>query len=594
MSNADRRCIGRRPATAPRRTTALLLLLVLSCLPFGPAEAAVRVEVSGVDSEIEANIRATLDLLRHGGREDLSDAAVRRLYTRARRQIREAMQPYGYYQPRIEPSLEQRNGDWHARFRIEPGDPVMVTEVDTRILGEGGSDDALRDVIVQSPLRAGRRLNHQEYDRLRNRLQSTASMRGYFDATFEQRRLEVDPAANTARIVLHMNTGPRYRFGAVSVEQGILNEELLGRIVQLREGQPYDGAALLRAQYRLTDSAYFASVVVESGTPDAETRTVPVTIETVATPGQRIRLGLGYATDTLVRGSIGVDWRHLNSAGHSAGTELRLSSVLTEFSGRYRIPIGDPLQERLLFRGKLSQEDLADLESRRASVGISHVTMQRWGWQRNLFADVLEEYTRAPNEPELRDLLVIPGVGLEKLVADDVLFPRRGYRLRGEVRGSHQYLGASTDFLRFEAEANRVVSAGDKWRFFVRSAVGVGLVGEVDTMPASQRFFAGGDQSVRGYSYNSLGPRDAAGNVIGGRHLLFGSVEAERLVWGRYALAAFVDAGNAFNDLDEGVEVSAGLAVNVHTPIGTLRIGVARSVTESRGMRFHLSIRPDL
>jgi translocation and assembly module TamA len=576
------------------RPAAFGLLAVIACLWLSTADAAVRVNVSGVDDEIETNIRATLDLVRHGGREDLSEAAVRRLYSRARRQIREAMRPYGYYRPRIEPSLEQRNGEWRARFVIDPGEPVLVTEIDTRIIGEGGDDPALRGVIAQSPLRTGRRLNHQEYDRLRNRLQAAAATRGYFDAAFEQRRLEVDPSELTARVVLHMDTGSRYRFGPVSVEQEIVSDELLARIVLIREGEPYDANLLLQAQYRLTDTSYFSSVVVEPGAPDRDLLTVPINIETSATRRQRIRLGLGYATDTRLRGSIGMDWRHLNQAGHSAGTELRISEVLTEISGRYRIPIGDPLKERLLFRGGLTQQDLADVESRRASVGVSHVTVRGGGWQRTLFADVLEERTRLPNEPEFRDLLLIPGVGMEKLIADDVLFPRNGYRLRGELRGSHQYLGADADFLRFAADANRVASVGENWRFFLRSAVGIGIVSNADALPASQRFFAGGDQSVRGYSFNSLGPRDADGNNIGGRHLLFGSAEAERLVWGRFALAAFLDAGNAFNDFDEGLEASVGLGVNVHTPIGTLRVAVARSVTQSRGLRFHLTIRPDL
>ena len=209
-------------------------------------------------------------------------------------------------------------------------------------------------------------------------------------------------------------------------------------------------------------------------------------------------------------------------------------------------------------------------------------------------ADLLDERTRVPGEAQLRDTLLVPGVSMEKLVADDVLFPRDGYRLRGEVRGSQELLGAKSDFLRFDFEANRVRSLGPDWRFFLRSRVGIGIVEGFDTLPASQRFFAGGDQSVRGYGFNTLGPRDAAGNVVGGRHLLFGSLEAERRVWGRVALAAFADAGNALDSLGDGVEASLGLGVNVHTPIGTLRIAVARSVTESRGPRFHLSIRPDL
>jgi translocation and assembly module TamA len=571
-----------------------LLALLLCALPWTTASAQVRVQIAGVDSEIAANIRASLDLVRHGARQDLSEAAIRRLHGRARSQIREAMRPFGYYRPRIDAQLEERDGQWVASFEIDPGEAVLVVEVDARISGAGREEPRLLEVIAESPIQVGRRLRHQEHDRLRNNMQSTAANLGYFEARFEERRLEVDPAGHTARIVLHLQTGPRYSFGAVEVDQDILDEGLLQRIVTIREGEPYDANRLLQTQYRLTDSLYFASVIVETGTPDADSRTVPVVIETGPTRRQRIRMGVGYATDTRVRGSLGVDWRRLNEAGHSAGTELRLSQALSEITGRYRIPIGDPLKERLLFRGGLTQEDLGDIESRRALLGASLVTLRGGGWQRTLFIDLLDERSRLPDQPDLRDTLVIPGIGMEKLIADDILFPMRGFRVRGDLRGSHPALGASSEFLRLEFEANRVDSIGEQWRFFTRSRVGIGVVDRFSTLPASQRFFAGGDQSVRGYGFNSLGPTDDAGNVIGGRHLLFGSLEAERRVWGRVALAAFVDVGNALDSFSDDVEASAGLGVNVRTPIGTLRIAMARSITESRSARFHLTIRPDL
>lgn len=584
----------RRVASIRRQPGLIALLLVSLCLAAAPAAAQVRVEISGVDGEIEANIRAALDLVRHGGREDLSEAAVRRLHARARGQVREAIRPFGFYRPRIESTLERRNGEWRAVFQVDPGQPVLVSEIDVRILGPGSAEPRLLETVAQSPLRVDRRLRHQEHDRLRNALQSEATMLGYFEARFLQRRLEVDPAASTARIVLHLETGPRYSFGEVAIDQDILSTSLMDRIVTVRAGDPYDARKLLTTQYRLTDSLYFANVFVETGAPDTETHSVPVRIETSPTRRQRIRLGVGYATDTQLRGSVGVDWRRLNKAGHSAGTELRLANTLSELSGRYRIPIGDPLNERLLFRGGLTSQDLGDLESQRIALGISHVTLRGGGWQRTLFADLLDERTRTPGQPTIRDTLLVPGIGMEKLVADDILFPRDGFRLRGEVRGSQQLLGATSDFLRFDLEANRVFSVGDDWRFFARSRLGIGIVEGFDTLPASQRFFAGGDQSVRGYRFNSLGPRDELGNVIGGRHLVFGSLEAERRVWGRVALAAFLDAGNALDSFDDDLEASAGIGVHVLTPIGTLRLSIAQSISESRSMRLHLTIRPDL
>src|SRR5690606_8352287 len=134
------------------------------------------------------------DLVRHGSRADLSEAAVRRLYARARSQIRDAMRPFGYYRPRIEHALEQRDGHWFASFQIEPGEPVLVAEVDARVSGEGSAEERLQQVIAGSPIQVGQPLRHFEHDRLRNDLQAAAATLGYFEARFTERRLEVDPA----------------------------------------------------------------------------------------------------------------------------------------------------------------------------------------------------------------------------------------------------------------------------------------------------------------------------------------------------------------------------------------------------------------
>jgi translocation and assembly module TamA len=587
-----RRC---SPCTAIfRRYSRLLIAVALLCCVISPAEAQIRVEIAGVDDEIEANIRASLDLVRYGARRDLSEAAVRRLFNRARGQIREAMHPYGYYRPRVDRTLEPQEEGWLARFDIEPGIPVQITELDVHISGEGAAEPRLLEVLADTPMEVGRRLRHQEFDRLRSNLQSAAATLGYFEAKFAARRLEVDPVEHSARGVLHLETGPRYRFGAVQLEQDILDEDLLQRIVAIRAGEPYDANKLLQSQYRLTDSRYFATVVVDAGAANPETRSVPVTIEATPARRQRIRTGIGYATDSRLRGSLGIDWRRLNSAGHSAGTELRLSEVFSELSAVYQIPIGDPIKERLLFRAAMTDQELGDIESRRTTLGVSHITLRGGGWQRNLFTDILDERTELPDDPNFRDTLIVPGIGMEKLIADDILYPTEGFRLRGELRGSHGALGASSDFLRLEFEANRVASIGERWRFFARSKLGLGLVDRFGTLPASQRFFAGGDQSVRGYDLNALGPKDDLGNTIGGRHLAFGSLEAERQIYGRFAVAVFADAGNAMDDFKDGIEASAGLGLHIRTPIGTVRIEAARSVTESRGVRLHLTIRPDL
>ena len=113
-------------------------------------------------------------------------------------------------------------------------------------------------------------------------------------------------------------------------------------------------------------------------------------------------------------------------------------------------------------------------------------------------------------------------------------------------------------------------------------------------MPASLRFFAGGDRSVRGFGFNDLGPRDADGRNIGGKHLLTGSVELEWPIAGRWSMAVFVDGGNAFDSFGDELEYSAGLGGRLRTPVGVVRLDFAKPVTSGRGWRLHFGLGSDL
>jgi len=565
---------------------------VLATLPqFG--QAGIEVEITGVKGRLEENVRSYLDLVRFGKREDLSEAAVRRLHQRAGRQAREALRPFGYYEPEITTALEKDNGNWRARLDIDPGLPARWAEIDVRIDGEGTALTAFSDVVEASRLKSGGPVRHQAYDELRLRLERTANAHGYLDATFTTRRLEVDPSQRSARAVLHLDTGPRYRFGTVTVEQGVLRDDLAQRLVFAREGEPYEAAALLKTQYALSDVGFFSTVLVERGEKDRESLTVPVSITTAKVSRQRIRLGLGYATDSRLRILIGSDWRRINDRGHNASAEFKASQVSTELAFRYQIPVGDLLTERFAFRGGLVQEDLGDLESRRTTVGANYLRSVG-DWQRSLFGDFLEETTRNPGEEKFTEFLFVPGIAFERIAADDPISPVRGWRLRGELRGSVTALGAPGDFMRFLGLASMVRPLGEKWRLALRAEVGASAVDGFADLPASQRFYAGGDQSVRGYDYHDLSPRDSAGNRIGGRNLVFASVEVQRRLTALFSGAAFVDAGNAFDEWGDPLEASAGLGLHIHTPVGRVRIDVARSITESRSPRLHLSVRSDL
>ncbi|MEJ2514925.1 MAG: BamA/TamA family outer membrane protein [Gammaproteobacteria bacterium] len=565
----------------------------LAALWPGPADAAIEVEIAGIRGRLEKNVRSYLDLERFADREDLSDAAVRRLYQQAGPQAREALRPFGYYDATVRKSMEKVAGTWQVRLKIDPGIPLRWTGLDIEVSGEGSDNPRLKKAVAERNFEVGDVVRHQEYDRLRNAMARAARSSGYLEAEFTTRRLEVNPSAREARAILRLETGPRYRFGEVAVNQNVLRDAFANRLIFVEEGQPYDSRDLLDTQYALSDVGYYSSVVVEQGEADPETRTVPVTVRASKVPKQRIRLGVGYATDSRLRFLFGSDWRRINDRGHTATAEIRASQPQTEIALRYQIPVGDLLTERFAFRGGLVDEELGDLESRRVTLGADYLR-SLGDWQRTLFGDFLQETTRNPGEDRFTEFLFVPGIGMERLKADDPITPVRGWRLRGELRGSHSALGAQSDFLRFHGLAHWVMPVGEDWDIFLRTEVGISGVEGFGNLPASQRFYAGGDQSVRGYGYQDLSPRDGDGNRIGGRHMVFGSIEFSRRITRLFSGAIFLDAGNAFNAWGDPVEVSAGLGVHVHTPVGRVRLEVARSITESRSPRLHISVRPGI
>ncbi len=125
----------------------------------------------------------------------------------------------------------------------------------------------------------------------------------------------------------------------------------------------------------------------------------------------------------------------------------------------------------------------------------------------------------------------------------------------------------------------------------MRAEGGITIQDEFDDLPPSMRFFAGGDQSVRGYAYKSLGPKDAQGDVIGGRHLMIGSAEVEMPINDDWSLALFYDTGNAFDNVkDYELAHGAGLGIRRHTPIGPIKLDIARQLEGNRDYRLHLSV----
>jgi translocation and assembly module TamA len=589
----------------------LLAIWLLCLLPVrvAVAEPSIELDISGVEGPLLDNVRAHLSLSQYvrnglplplpliGGKTPPklpSADQIRSLHRRAVKEIQAALQPYGYYDPVIESSLEQRGERWIAHFRIDHGKPVLIEAVDVAVTGAGQGESAIKAQLARVPLHIGSRLIHPDYDAFRAGLLRVALDAGYLDARYTKSDLRVYPEGHRAGVVLHLDTGPRYYFGPVTIEQDILAPDFVSRYVTFHQGEPFDTARLLKLQLALGDSGYFDQVELDARREQAQDSQVPVVVHTMPAVHTRYKLGLGYGTDTGPRVSLGADYLRLNRYGHGLNSNLRVSPYEQTATVNYTIPIRNLVTDRLVIGGSVDNStDIAQGgNSRSYKFGVSQ-NVSLGSIQRNLYINYLHESFVLGSESDTVDF-VIPGVSLSQLKSDNVLFPRRGYSWSVDLHGAPGVISA-TRFARVDAALRGVYPVSDHARLIGRTELGATTVEDFSSLPASERFFAGGDQSVRGYDYQTLAPLDSTGAVVGGRYLAVASLELDYLFAGNFGAAVFVDTGNAGDHFLPQPKTGAGIGFRWRSPVGMLRIDLAHPFDDpDSSYRIHISIGPAL
>ncbi len=569
------------------------------------AVAEIDIDIPEVTEQIENNIRANLSLTRYAERKDVTAEVMSRLQRRIVSETHRALEPLGYYEPQVEYRVAQEGeGQWQVTILVTPGRPVRLSDVSIEIQGPGADTRALRELRNTEDLKPGLRLNHGSYERVKDELVRTAKNEGYLDAQLQTHELVIDRIERRATIKLALDTGERYRYGSIQIEQSAIDDAAMSRLLRMKEGDPYTLDSLLRTQYVLDDTQYFALVDIDSAEPNRDSRTVDVKISAEPSRKHRFAVSLGYATDTRARGKFTWDNRRVNDSGHRLKTELTGSSVVKELAARYVIPVMDVALEKVEFSAIANEEELGDTFSERYEIGTG-LTEALGRWQRVLFLRFSDETTTFPSDgPEeefkTRQFLIIPGISYSTLPSYVVGGRLRPYNLYAELRGSPSSLGSEASFLQLRLQGERIFDLAPLWRLRLRGELGASWVPDFSDLPASQRFFAGGDRSVRGFDLNELSPppEPVAGQPartletsVGGRHMLTGTVEVERDLPRNFGVATFVDAGNAFNEFGDSLEYSVGLGVRYHVAVASLGVDVAQPLSESgRSPKLHLYI----
>ncbi len=547
--------------------------------------------VSGLTPTQESNVRALLPLA--SASCETGQWRVKRLFRDADASVIEALEALGYYNVRVAKKLHWEKACWRAEFTVDPGQPVRLRTVDFELFGPATKDRAITSKITSNRPQAGEILNHGRYESYRDKARNTLIEKGYFDAVYTKSHVLVDTKTLVADLTLHLDSGPRYQFGNISYTDGILRKELLVRYTDIVPGDFYNAKALTDLSTALSNSGYFDSVSVSTETPDPQTKTVPIAVR--LTPGNRhlYTAGIGFSTDIGPQGRLGYTNRRRSENGSQFESRLFVSPIISETTASYRWPRHDPRKEWFSVAAGFKQEDTDTSESDAYRLGISRGRSVAGHWLEKPYLELTyEDFSIGGQDGHSR--LLIAGINWASVTGRELGRITQGRALNYDLRGAGEQLGSDTSFLQLRAQGKWIRSLGAKTRALLRANIGATLKDSLSELPPSVRFFAGGDRSVRGYDFESIGPRNSFGKVIGGAHLLEASIEVDYIVHSNWAIAAFVDSGSAFSE-DPEFFSGAGVGLRWHSPVGPIRLDLATPLDNSNGgIRIHISMGPDL
>lgn len=554
----------------------------------------VTVTINGLDEEMLESARANLEIRQYLER-DVSAAETRRLFDRGKEQLARSLEPFGYYNPRIESRLERPEpGKFHAIYDVNRGDPVIVQQVRVEVTPEATELAPVKLALERFEPKNGARLDHGAYERSKQALALALANDGYLTAQPVRHKVSVVRSANTADIDLAFDAGPRHRLGELRFTKSQFPDEFLQKYKPWKDGEYYSADKLLSLQQALVDADYFTSVGVTPDLEHAVDGVVPMDVLLIPAKRTLYTANIYFSTDSGPGTKLGIQRRWLNDRGHKLGGTVEYSSRLQEVATTYQIPKpGQPNRNYTIGAG-YRDEETDSSRSRMARLAANEVT-DRWkGFTRTLGLQYLNGDFEIADQRGSTSLLYADGL-LTRKKADDRYFPGAGYSLLYGLRFGFEQLLSDTSFTQVRAEGKWLRKVGDKGRVLARASLGAMVVDNFDALPPELRFFAGGDRSIRGFDYQQIGEVNSTGGVIGGEYLVVGSGEYEHFFLNNWGAAVFVDAGDAFKSTFSA-NVGAGIGLRWKSPIGVVRVDIARPVVSDLDddWRVHLVIGPDL
>ena len=472
--------------------------------------AGVKIEINGLPDEQRDAVRASLALANYDKR-DISPSELRVAYRDAEDQIKRALEPFGFYDPKVTNHLTgDEAAGWTARFDVARGDATVVREERVEVAGEGKEQRRVAAAVEAFAPKVGERLDHATYEASKSVVDTTLRGAGFLDAKYTSRRVTVRPEEKSAEIDLAWESGLRYKFGSVRFAgDAPFPEEFLRDFVSWKEGAYFNSQQVLNLQQRLVDADYFELVSVQPALDERKDGTVPLDVllkrdERTVYSGE-----VYYSTDFGIGVRVGAERRWVNRKGHKADAKVEYSERLQESAVHYKIP-RPKRNDRSYDFGIGYRDETTDVNRSRNFQLAATQSEKRWhGFTRTVGLRYLDgDFEIGQDDDNLEygtSQLLYAEATLSRRRVNDRLMPRKGYLLELAARLASEAVVSDTDIGQLVGRITWLIPQGDRGRIKLRGEAGAMTVGNFDALPPDLRFYAGGDRSVRGFDYHEIG-----------------------------------------------------------------------------------------
>jgi outer membrane protein insertion porin family len=520
--------------------------------------------------------------------------------------LRRYYEARGYYGTVIEHdlSIDEKNHRVTIDIRVKEGAPIFISHVGVALVGN--LRDAELPALPGLPVKRGEVFQEASYQAA-DRLLREAFLRHGFAHVETTRKAEVNLAARRVRIRYTIAPGPPAVFGQTEIGGTVnVDPSLIRRELSYAPGEKFSSAKIAETRAKLLALNLFSSVRIEPKRTLDKPKIVPIEIEVAEGPPREIRVALGYSTEEEFRGEA--QWRHFNwlGGGRQLSIQGKYSSVIASGAAELVQPHLFVPDAKGVLTLKYDQEDeqtylrhVARLAPR-IDYRFSAVLTGFLGYrvEYDTLSDVTAATERALGGVRSEGVLSGPAMGLVWNTTDSPYYPKKGEILAVTFEQAGVIWGGAYRFFKITGEAKKYYEIGWDTVFASRLKLGLGdAIGAKENYPLFERFYAGGENSVRGYGRRRLGPLSASNDPLGGLSLLEGSVELRRPIWRELGGAVFVDFGQvALQTFDARIfnlKFSSGFGLSYATPVGPIRLDIGFPFQKPPGDRpwqIHFSI----